>query len=116
MQGQNLSFLWGMPAPPRAVGKSAGGRMTKSRKTMVVDAAAAIIAAATPAANAAVAAASLGACLVSRGIGGKEARLRKQFTTATAPGGPRHQWAAMAYHVTWCAERDSPPPGVPGLE
>ena len=111
--------LWWLPGRAAKIGTSKGGRRPKSGRKVIEDAAVTIIATATTAANPAAAALGLGPCLLGKGIGkngeGGRGRPRKQLTGALGPNGESQQFAAMEYHITWCAAEGKPPPGVPGL-
>lgn len=119
LQGVNLAKLWLAPAPTLAAvpGRRAGGRPPKSGREVIAAAAAAITVAATTKPNIAAEALGLGPCLIGKGIGsrGEGGRPRKQLTGGVGEGGKRKQFAAMEYHITWCASAGQAPPGVPGL-
>jgi hypothetical protein len=114
-QGHNLVELWAVPARAPARGRHPGGRPGLAGKKMIADAAAKIIARATPLANPTAEAAGLGPCMIA-GQGTVETRGRPTHSfSIPREGRGRRQFQAAAYHVTWSAHHDRPPPDRVGL-
>jgi hypothetical protein len=68
-------------------------------------------------ANPRAVAAGLGDCLRGKGLAAAEqgGRPYHHMTGYLDDAGRRRQFRALAYHVVWCDENDSPPPAAAGL-
>ncbi|KAI0873580.1 hypothetical protein GGS24DRAFT_501604 [Hypoxylon argillaceum] len=107
--GANLRALWQVAGGPARRGARAGERRRKSGPEMITSAATKILTAATPSPFLAAAAAP---CLLAP-LGAVENRGRPSHSLTIPADGdlqPR-QFQAAAYHVTWCARANQPPPG-----
>jgi hypothetical protein len=119
LQGQNLIELWGVEGgTARQNGRHAGGRRRLSGREMIRAAATKIRTTATAIANTAAEASGLGPCQLAA-AGGVESRGRPTHSfsiPAGHRGAPRaRQFQAAAYHVTWAAHHNRPPPQQVGL-
>jgi hypothetical protein len=83
---------------------------------MIQDAAAAILRRAAPRPHPAAEASGHGPCLIAAD-GSVETRGRptQSFSGPVGRGGARAQFQAAAYHVTWVAHHQRPPPDTVGL-
>ncbi|KAI8952552.1 hypothetical protein F4801DRAFT_577314 [Xylaria longipes] len=107
--GSNLRQLWLVAGGPAREGPRAGGRRRLSGPAMIAAAAARILADCTPS-PLPLSPHCLPCLLAPLGAVENRGRPTWSMTIPSEGGSARRQFQAMAYHVTWCAANDQPPP------